>query len=140
MKEPLVSVHLDNNRRHYFPGDILAGYYRFDSRSGPRVKAVEIAVLWQTEGKGETDLSVHEFFRMDFEAGDLVDFSSPQRFTTTLPHSPLSYDGQLVKIRWCVRIRVFREKANELTGEKIFFLGAVPPLDDWGSDEEEKKK
>jgi hypothetical protein len=53
------------------------------------------------------------------------DRASWRPFATRLPHSPLSYDGPLVKIRWCVRVRVFLESGKDVVGEKIFRLGRV---------------
>ncbi len=57
----------------------------------------------------------------------LGDPRRPDRFSTTLPQSPLSYDGQIVKIRWCVRVRVIFKRGRDLVAQKIFRLGNVPP-------------
>ena len=43
----------------------------------------------------------------------------PRRFTTTLPPSPLSYDGQIVKVCWCVRLRLFLPQGQESLAEVI---------------------
>jgi hypothetical protein len=42
-----------------------------------------------------------------------------------LPYSPLTYDGVLVKIRWCVRVRAFLAGGKELVRDRNFFLGDV---------------
>jgi hypothetical protein len=39
----------------------------------------------------------------------------------------LSYDGQIVKIRWCVRVRVIFKRGRDLVAQKLFRLGNVPP-------------
>ena len=57
-----------------------------------------------------------------------IDPRRPERFSTTLPSSPLSYDGQIIKVRWCVRVRVFPLRGKEIVGEKRFQLGDVPPV------------
>jgi hypothetical protein len=88
---------------------------------------MEASVLWYSEGKGDEDMAVHEFWRQDADSGDWIDPHRPQRFSTTLPYSPLSYDGQIVKIRWCMRVRAFLQKGKEVVGQKGFRLGAVPP-------------
>ena len=49
-----------------------------------------------------------------------------QAFSTTLPTSPLSYDGVIVKIQWCVRIRVFLNRGRDFSGEQSFWLGQIP--------------
>jgi hypothetical protein len=48
------------------------------------------------------------------------------QFSTRLPNSPLSYDGRIVKIRWCVRVRVFLPRGVELVEDELFQLGCVP--------------
>ena len=57
--------------------------------------------------------------------GDWIDVGRPGRFSTTLPQSPLSYDGAIVRIRWCVRVRVFLYRGGALLGQKAFRLGDV---------------
>ena len=49
----------------------------------------------------------------------------PHRFATVLPPSPLSYDGQIVKVCWCVRVRLFMPHAPEAVAEIPFQLGNV---------------
>ncbi len=60
--------------------------------------------------------------------GDDVGPRQPVRFNTQLPPSPLSYDGAIVKIRWCVRVRVFLRGGKQLLSEKPFQLGTVPAV------------
>jgi hypothetical protein len=43
-----------------------------------------------------------------------------------LPASPLSYDGRIVKICWCVRLRLFPRQGPEVIDEAAFRLGEVP--------------
>jgi len=125
MTAPLVSIRLDGDARAYEPGETLVGEYRVEGVSRPDIKAVELSVLWCTDGKGDEDLAVHHFQRLSAENGDWIDTRRPVRFSTLLPNSPLSYDGMIVKIRWCVRVRVFLARDKELLGEMPFRLGRV---------------
>jgi hypothetical protein len=127
MSEPIVIIRLDGDGRAYQPGDTLSGEYHIDAAANDEVRAIEASVLWSSEGKGDEDLAVHEFWRQDADSGDWIDPQRPQRFSTTLPRSPLSYDGQIVKIRWCVRVRAFLQRGNEVVGQKVFRLGNIPP-------------
>lgn len=127
MSDPTVTVRLDDNGRVYHPGESLEGEYLLRSVASGDVKAIEVSVLWYSEGKGDEDLAVHEFSRLDVEGGDWIDPHRPGRFSTKLPNSPLSYEGMIVKLRWCVRVRVFLERGKELLGEREFRLGEVPP-------------
>jgi hypothetical protein len=71
---------------------------------------------------------VHDFRRLAVEDGDWVDPRYPGRFSTVLPNSPLSYRGLIVKLRWCVRVRVFLARDKEVVGEMPFQLGNVPAV------------
>ncbi len=126
MSDPSVTIRFADNGRVYEPGETLSGEYQFESLVPCRVKAVEVSVLWYSEGKGDEDMAVHEFWRSNGDSGEVIDLSRPERFSTTLPQSPLSYDGLIMKLRWCVRVRVFLHRGKEVVGQKVFRLGGVP--------------
>ena len=126
MTGPRIVIRLDENGRIYQPGDRLAGEYRMLAIDRDEIKALEISVLRFTEGKGDEDLAVHDFRRLSAEDGDWIDPRRPGRFSTTLPNSPLSYDGRIVKVRWCVRVRAFLKRGREVVGQRLFRLGDVP--------------
>ncbi len=128
MNGPTVTIRFDGNGRVYHPGETLCGQYRLESIDRDEVKAVELSVLWHTDGKGEEDLAVHHFQRLSVEDGDWIDPRYAARFSTVLPNSPLSYDGAIVKLRWCVRVRVFLVRDKEVVGEMPFQLGNVLPV------------
>lgn len=126
--EATVTIQLDGDGLVYRPGETLSGQYRIHLFGAVEVKAIEASVLWYTEGKGDGDLAVHEFWRRDAEEGFPIDSRQPEPFSTTLPNSPLSYEGQILKLRWCVRVRVFLSRGKDLVGEKSFQLGTVLPV------------
>jgi len=126
--EPTIIIRLDGNGRVYRPGETLAGDYWIESLAAGQLKAVEVSVLWHTEGKGDEDMAVLEFWRRDADDGREIDPGRPERFSTTLPNSPLSYEGQIVKIRWCVRVRAFLPRGKDVVGQKVFQLGDVPAV------------
>jgi hypothetical protein len=124
--EPLVSLQLREPHRVFAPGDDLVAEYQIDAVAAEEIAAVELSVLWHTEGKGDEDLAVHFFKRRvpaDAEEGDLRRL---YRFRTVLPRSPLSYSGQIVKIRWCARARVFLRSGKEVFFEQPFVIAAAP--------------
>jgi hypothetical protein len=127
MSEPQVTISLDGGSRVYKPGDTLAGHYMVEHIHLTDIKAIELSVLWYTEGKGDEELAVHHFERFLPFADNLVDLRYPRQFSTPLPNSPMSYDGVIVNIRWCVRVRVFLKRGKELLAEQAFQLGSVPP-------------
>jgi hypothetical protein len=126
--EPTVVIRLGGDGPVYRPGEPLSGEYWITSLPVGQVKAVEVSVLWHTEGKGDEDMAVHEFWRRQSDDGRPLDPGQAERFSTTLPSSPLSYEGQIVKLRWCVRVRAFPYHGKEVLGEKAFQLGNVLPV------------
>lgn len=117
---------LDQPTRIYLPGDVLSGEYCLDSLAGQGVAAVELSVLWYTEGKGDEDLAVHYFDRLQPQGSRVIELREPRRFSTRLPNSPLTYLGVIVQIRWCVRMRVFLTGGKDVFVEEPFQLGNIP--------------
>ena len=114
--EPLIGIRILKSPRRFQPGEALVCDYQLDAIEANEVQALEVSVLWHTEGKGDEDLGVHFFERhvpSDVPGNDL---RAQRKLHTTLPCSPLSYDGVMVKIRWCVRVRAFLA-----VGTRMFF-------------------
>jgi hypothetical protein len=127
--EPEITILLDGRgSRLYNAGDTLAGSYWFNCVGGDEIQAVEISVIWHTEGKGNEDLGVHAFWRLSIENGDWIDPRRPGRFSTILPRSPLSYSGIIIKIIWTVRVRLFLSENRETVEEIVFHLGNIPDV------------
>ena len=123
---PRVVLQFDRHDRRYSPGQALAVQYEIEGIGDDRIRAVEHSVLWYTEGKGEEDLGIHHFERVT-DRGRFPPAVRVSGFATHLPTSPLSYEGIIVKIRWCVRVRIFFQTSKDFVSEHVFELGAVPP-------------
>jgi hypothetical protein len=120
-----VIVALDQPRPVYHPGDVLTAQYRLAADEPCHVQRIEASLVWHTEGKGDADLGVHHFERVELTEVERQDTGQVRQLKARLPRSPLSYDGLLIKVRWCVRVRVFLVNGRELTGETPFQLGEV---------------
>jgi hypothetical protein len=127
MTTSAIRITFDSPTGQYQPGDRLSGRYMVEGTQVRPARAVELSVLWYTAGKGEEDMAVHHFERLVDEPARPLDLRVPRRFGTTLPPSPLSYDGVIVKVCWCVRVRVFMSQGQESVSEAAFRLGEVPP-------------
>jgi hypothetical protein len=125
MSAPRVILTLDGEQRTFAPEQDLSGQYLLEGADPAEINAVELSVLWHTEGAGEEDLKVHFFERLEPDNGSPLELK-PRRFATRLPKSPLSYDGVIVKIRWCVRARAFLARGKTAVAEQTFRLGHVP--------------
>lgn len=126
VNDPAVTIRFDGNGHVYYPGETLSGEYRLHAVDAKDIKAIEVSLLWYTSGKGDQDLAVHDFRRFSAENGNCIDPGRHGRFSSILPNSPLSYDGVIVKLRWCIRVRVFLSGGKQLVREKPFQLGHVP--------------
>jgi hypothetical protein len=127
MSSPRIRLQFDRDVRQYQPGEHLAGRFFLEDPQPPDLRAAELSVLWYTAGKGEEDLGVHYFERFSAEGGQRLDLRVPHRFHLALPASPLSYDGILVKLCWCARLRLFFSRGQESVAEAVFRLGSVKP-------------
>ena len=127
MTSPSVKLTLDVSSGIYQPGERLSGRFMVDGSKPWGVRAAELSVLWYTSGQGEEDFSVHYFDRLVDEPGRPLDLRVPRRFATELPASPWSYDGQIVKVCWCVRLRLSLPHGQESLTEVAFRVGNVPP-------------
>lgn len=123
MSEPRASLQLLGSRRRFAPRETLALEYRLAGVAPGEIQSIEISVLWHTEGKGDEDLAVHFFERLEAQG----EAAPPHwgRVECPLPASPLTYQGVIVKLRWCARIRAFLANGRELVDEQMFQLGDV---------------
>ena len=123
---PRISMQFDHPLRQYPAATDLVVLYEVDGVAPGSVRAVERSVLWYTEGKGEEDLGVHHFERLD-DAKHVAEALPTDTITVRLPASPLSYEGVVVKIRWCVRIRLFFATGRDFVSEHVFDVGDIAP-------------
>jgi hypothetical protein len=128
MKPPLVRLKILQPKPHFAPGDTLECEYSIVQAEEP-IQTVETSVLWFTEGKGDEDLGVHFFDRRRRQQVRDGDLQALYRFKTVLPHSPLSYTGRLVTIRWCIRVSVFLSRGRVQRYDTPFQLGTARLVD-----------
>jgi len=90
-------------------GEEVSGVVHISSLGEGKSAAVELSVLWHTEGKGTTDTGLVWFESYPEAAG--AERELP--FRTRLPLLPLTYHGALVKVRWVVRVRCLGALGND---------------------------
>jgi hypothetical protein len=121
-----VTVELDRTPPDYRPGECLSGAWALAEHLERPVRAAELSVLWYTDDQGDEDLGVYHFEHLSADEAGAITPGRPKRFAARLPRSPLSYDGAVVKVCWCVRVRVFWD-GGEACAEASFRLGDVTP-------------
>lgn len=124
--DPLISIRMPGHRI-YRPGQEIVWHYQIDAIAPAEIAAIEASVLWYTDGKGESDLDTIFFERRVPGQTEFSDLREMRSVRLTLPLSPLSYDGVLLKIRWSARVRLFTRSGLQFVEDQIFRLGNVRP-------------
>lgn len=106
----------------YEAGSTLTAKWRISRVPIEQLQGLEASVLWHTEGKGDEDLHVHHFHRLGESQIRRAGLADEQSLSCTLPATPLSYHGQLISVRWCIRLRLFLASGRELVAEQPFYL------------------
>ncbi len=122
---PAVTASFSSADRRYEPLEEILVRYTVELPPTAVVRSVERSILWYTEGKGEEDIGVH-FFERITERAAVTEATAGSSFGARLPSSPLSYEGVIVKIRWCARVRLFFEEGRDFVSEHVFEVGHVP--------------
>ncbi len=125
--DPRIDLRVIARHLQFDPGNLLVCEYDIEDSLFDHLQTLETSVLWYTEGKGDEDIGVHFFVRRTREQLK-EDRLSSYRFETTLPLSPLTYDGEIVKIRWCVRVRLFWGRGKETVVDRVFQLLPRPSV------------
>lgn len=117
---------LDRRPPNYEPGDTVR--LEAEANLGSELLLVELSIVWCTVGKGDEDLVVHDFRRLNkSDLSELVATGQPLALETVLPASPLSYAGRSVKVCWSARVRGQVEGGRRVMSEAPFRLGNVAP-------------
>jgi hypothetical protein len=124
-----IQIQLDSPEARYLPGETLSGVYRIPPALPEDLHTVEVSAYWFTEGKGDEDLGSHFFEkRSRDDAAAVLAPDVEGVFSLALPACPLSYDGVLIKVRWCVRVRAICVDGRQFVGAVEFRLGEVGPV------------
>ena len=123
--EPLVSIMLCDPHSHYQPGQRMRCTYQVDAIAADAIQAVEVAIMWLSSGKGDEDMGIHEFHRRTRDDQN-PDLRMLHQFDTSLPNSPLSFEGTILKLHWVVRVKIFLEEGQPYSQDLSFQLGSLP--------------
>jgi hypothetical protein len=120
---PALSLSLCQADGRYRMGQPLSAFWRIGKISPEVVfEGLEASVMWYTEGKGDEDLNVHHFQRWSDSQLGALDLDQSHALECVLPLTPLSYEGTLVRIRWCVRVRLFCSVGRDSVAQVPFQL------------------
>jgi hypothetical protein len=90
----MLTIHVDDGNA-FVPGETLRGTLQWMDDVAP--DAVELRLLWYTEGRGDQDVGVSRTLRIETHSAV---GSSP--FELEAPSGPYSCSGRLISIRWAL--------------------------------------
>jgi len=121
--EPALGLRLHSLQPRLEPLELLEFEYSVRRVDFFDVDRLEVSVIWKTDGKGTEDFGVHYFESLDSKELSKAFDDGPKLVSTTLPASPLSYEGELLSINWCVRLKLYMTDNREISTEQQFCLG-----------------
>ncbi|GIW95378.1 MAG: hypothetical protein KatS3mg110_3419 [Pirellulaceae bacterium] len=101
-----IVVHLENDPPHYEPGDVMVAQVEWQLPAPPDY--LQVALVWFTRGKGNTDHRVVERLRID---GPLESAGS-KRLGIQLPVSPWSFSGRLISLLWAIEVTAYPSRTR----------------------------
>ena len=95
----MSNLHIDTAEQQtaFEPGAEIEVYLEWDLDEP--AEAVELRLVWNTSGKGTTDVAVVKTVRFDGPSQQ-----ESRRTTLTLPLSPYSFSGTLVSLIWALEL------------------------------------
>jgi len=132
-----LKVEMDRLEATYRPGETLSGIVRLPGPLADDLTRLEATCGWSTMGTSEPDGADTRRVELELPVG--VDGQRsrvyPLRFNLTAPNGPLSFEGDLFKLRWYVRARGQARDGRIELAERGFILAAwhedpiiAPPL------------
>lgn len=119
MSRVLIGVELEGGRDTFLPGEEVSGLVRLSMPDGSvKCRKVTARLQWKTSGKGDTDKGGSE--EVEIHPGPLLEGLVSVPFRLQIPLSPSSYNGILIKVSWCVYVRVDQPWAKDGTLEHPF--------------------
>lgn len=114
-----MSIAIVIEEKRLRPGGVVRGTVTLEPALGDEGNRVELSVLWETAGKGDTDLGLVLFRELSGRG------SFP--FEAPLPLLPLSYDGGLIGITWLVRVRRLKTLSADEVVDEAFRVEVLSP-------------
>ena len=92
-----LAIRTTDDRTAFQPGEAISIEVQWDLPDEPEV--IEVRLVWNTSGKGDTDVGVEQTISLD----------APEPFGTRqleleLPAAPYSFSGKLISLVWALEL------------------------------------
>lgn len=91
----MLEVRIEEGRTAFAPRESVRGQVEWREDSPP--EAIEVRLLWHTEGRGDPDVGVARTLRIEAPSA-----SGSSAFEFECPSGPYSFSGRLISLRWAV--------------------------------------
>lgn len=126
-----ISIETADGRTAFEPGEEVDVDVAWDLEQVP--VALELRLVWNTAGKGTTDLRVARAERIHDPSA-----SEQRRLTMPLPRSPYSFSGKLVSIVWALEAVALPNEESSRLEIVIAPAGEEVRLDETPGEEHEE--
>jgi|GEM_PF-3383050 hypothetical protein len=96
--------------------ETLSGYVTFSEEAMKSGRSCDMFVFWTVDSIGTPDVGVV------YRGGLNIKTINTHHFSVRLPALPLSYSGELFRIRWMVRLRLFKRGAEDVIVDREFVV------------------
>jgi hypothetical protein len=117
-----ADLRIELTQETYPAGGELAGAFVVAGGLPDYARKVVLTVLWRTAGKGTVDVGVAHVREWSVRDNSLAGLANPHTFTVPLPRTPLTYDGQIVRIHWAAKVEVLWAADGAAAAEAAFVL------------------
>lgn len=126
-----LTLHLEEERESYRPGDVVKGYVEVRADEEVQCNGLTVGCRWKTHGKGNTDrgqLLSQDLFQGRWLAGAVQRYP----FTLELPAGPYTYHGHYVNVAWAIQAQADIPWAFDPKAEREIVLEPDPEAEpDW---------
>jgi hypothetical protein len=125
----MIQISTEGGRIAFEPGESIRGRVEWFSEGAPSdgIDALEVRLLWYTEGRGDQDVGLANSRRIERLPG-----VGAQDFEFELPSGPYSCSGRLISIVWAIEASIFPERAVSRlefilapAGREVVFAGSA---------------
>ncbi len=107
---------LTPDKNTWYPTETLSGYVTLSEDMMKSGKSCDMFVFWTVDSIGTPDVGVVYRSRLNIKT------MNTHHFSVRLPALPLSYQGELFRIRWMVRLRLFKRGAEDILVDREFVV------------------
>lgn len=102
------------NKDTWRPNETFSGQIDFSEEVMKSGKLCDLFVFWTVDSIGIPDVGVVHRSRLNIKR------ELTHHFSMRLPVLPLSYSGELFRIRWLVRVRLFKRGTDDVIVDREF--------------------